>query len=86
MNKQDKKEIMNLIKYKKMLGGRRMGEVIDINKDKPHIVSELICVKCSRRWIGVRPQETLLKNIECPDCKECGGVIETGQDMEGIDV
>lgn len=24
MNKQDKKEIMNLIKYKKMLGGRRM--------------------------------------------------------------
>jgi hypothetical protein len=27
MNKQDKKEIMNLIKYKKMLGGRRMEEV-----------------------------------------------------------
>ena len=24
MNNQDKKEIMNLIKYKKMLGGRRM--------------------------------------------------------------
>ena len=27
MNKQDKKEIMNLIKYKKMLGGRRMKEI-----------------------------------------------------------
>lgn len=25
MNKQDKKEIMNLIKYKKMLGGRISG-------------------------------------------------------------
>lgn len=63
-----------------------MGKVIDINKNKPHIVSELICVKCSQRWIGVRPQETLLKNIECPVCKECGGAIETGQDMEEIDV
>ena len=27
MNKQDKKEIMNLIKYKKMLGGRRIMEI-----------------------------------------------------------
>ena len=27
MNKQDKKDIMNLIKYKKMLGGRRMNEI-----------------------------------------------------------
>jgi hypothetical protein len=35
MNKQDKKEIMNLIKYKKMLGGRRMKleEAIERVKD-----------------------------------------------------
>lgn len=34
MNKQDKKEIMNLIKYKKMLGGRRMelSEAIELLK------------------------------------------------------
>lgn len=61
-----------------------MGKVIDINKDKPHIVSELICVKCGSRWIGTRPLETLLKNIECPSCNKDGGVIETGQDMEEI--
>ena len=35
MNKQDKKEIMNLIKYKKMLGGRRMelNEAIEFLKE-----------------------------------------------------
>lgn len=37
MNKQDKKEIMNLIKYKKMLGGRRMkykvGDIVKLRDD-----------------------------------------------------
>jgi len=45
-------------------------------------VSELICIKCYKRWIGVRPEQALLKEIECPQCKEQGFVIETGQLME----
>lgn len=58
-----------------------MSKVIDIDTNKPHMVSEVICVFCGHRWICVRPVETLLKNIECP-CGKCGGVIETGQIIE----
>lgn len=46
--------------------------------DVPHAVSEVICVKCHRRWIAVRPELTLLKDIECPTCG-AGFVIETGE-------
>lgn len=39
MNKQDKKEVMNLIKYKKMFGGRRMNieKAIEILKDNDNV-------------------------------------------------
>lgn len=56
-----------------------MCEVIDIIKNKPHKVSEVICVKCYHRWVSVRPIETLLKELECPLCKTNGNVIETGE-------
>lgn len=46
-----------------------------------HTISEVICVKCSRRWIAVRPSVTKLKELECPDCG-AGAVIETGQPLE----
>lgn len=46
-----------------------------------HTVSEVICVKCGRRWISVRPSNLLLKDIECPDCGT-GYVINTGQDID----
>ena len=41
-------------------------------------VSEVICINCCKRWIAVRPIETLLKELECPNCGD-GYVIETGQ-------
>ena len=47
----------------------------------PHKVSEVICVKCGRRWLCVRPYDTLLKDIECPDCG-AGYVVETGEVMD----
>lgn len=59
----------------------KMNNVVDINKNTPAIVSEIICIKCCRRWICVRPEGTPLKNIECPDCGQ-GAVIETGQPLE----
>lgn len=55
--------------------------IIPIEANQPHRVSEVICVKCGRRWISVRPATCLLKDIECPDCG-AGFVIETGQDLE----
>ena len=51
-------------------------EIVD--RYEPHEVAELMCVKCMHRWIGVYPQKTLLKNIECK-CGQIGYVIKTGQ-------
>ncbi len=48
----------------------------------PHVVSEVICVRCLKRWISVRPEGTKLKDLQCPKCKRAGYVIETGEDLE----
>lgn len=45
-------------------------------------VSEVICIKCCNRWISVRPKETLLKQIYCPNCNKEGYIIETGEDLD----
>ena len=44
----------------------------------PHVVSEVICVKCAYRWIAARPEVVMLKHLECANCG-VGAVIETGQ-------
>lgn len=49
----------------------------------PHVLSEVICIKCRSRWIAVRPANTLLKDIECNNCGP-GFVIETGQNLDDI--
>lgn len=58
-----------------------MNKVINIEDHLKvgHEVSEVICVKCGYRWIAVRPEGTLLKDIECEYCGQ-GFVIETGQE------
>lgn len=56
--------------------------IIDIDEYRPHVVSEVICVKCLKRWISARPESTLLKDLQCPKCKRAGYVIETGEDLE----
>lgn len=58
-----------------------MGKILDINENQPHVVSEVICVRCCKRFISVRPENILLKDIECPDCG-AGAVIETGQSID----
>ena len=52
---------------------------ISIEENMPHKVSEVICVNCKCRWIAVRPTDTLLKDLECPQCGLQGFVIETGE-------
>lgn len=58
-----------------------MAKVMDIDSRKPHSVSEVICVKCGKRWVSVRPKTTLLKELECEKCGR-GYVIETGQILD----
>ena len=54
---------------------------ISIEENAPHKVSEVICINCKYRWIAVRPTNTLLKNLECPQCKQQGYVIATGEEI-----
>lgn len=57
----------------------KVSEVISIEENKLHKVSEVICINCKYRWIAVRPLITKLKDLECPQCKLQGYVIETGE-------
>jgi hypothetical protein len=56
-----------------------MGRLVGISDNKPHKSSEVICVHCGKRWIAVRHVKTLLKCLECPECRNQGYVIETGE-------
>ena len=56
-----------------------MGDIIDISAMKPHTVSEVVCLKCLYRWMAVRPDGTLLTELECPRCGDIGFAIETGE-------
>lgn len=55
---------------------------VDINENRPHKVSEVICINCKYRWLAVRPTITLLKDLECPWCGKQGYVIETGETID----
>lgn len=41
-----------------------MGDIVDICANKPHTVSEVICLKCYKRWVAVRPEFTPLTELE----------------------
>lgn len=56
-------------------------EIVSNEAYLEHEVSELICLKCLHRWIGVYPKQTPLKNLECK-CGAVGFVIKTGQTIE----
>ena len=56
-----------------------MENIVDIYSNTPHVVSEVVCLKCYKRWLAVRPEKTWLKDLECPQCGEIGFAIETGQ-------
>lgn len=54
--------------------------ITDIEENLENEVSELICLKCLHRWIGVYPVSTPLKELECK-CGAVGYAIKTGQTM-----
>ena len=51
---------------------------------KPHVFHEVICVKCQYRYVATAPADLLLKQYQCGDCKEIGGIILTGQPTSGV--
>lgn len=55
-----------------------MADIIDIEANLPHEVSEVMCWKCGKRWIAVFPEKTWLQDLECPNCGQ-GHVFKTGQ-------
>lgn len=56
-----------------------MGRLISFEELMPHECSELICLRCLYRYIGVYPESTLLKDLHCPECDCTGTIIKTGQ-------
>lgn len=58
-----------------------MTKIHYIEENQPHKVSEVVCLKCLRRWLAVRPLSTKLRDLECPECGP-GFVIETGETIE----
>lgn len=52
-----------------------MGEVVELDKQRPHIVAQVICVGCSYSAVGVSPQDGKRYDLECPRCKEMKMVI-----------
>ena len=56
-----------------------MNNIIDIEEQMPHKLSEVICIKCYHRYVCVRPVSVLLKELECKKCGT-GYIIETGEE------
>lgn len=58
-----------------------MSNIVNIEANMPHEVTEVMCWRCGQRWIFVFPVGTLLKDLECPQCHLQGGAFKTGQDL-----
>lgn len=64
------------------IGGKTF-ERIHAARD-PHIVAEAMCWKCGHRWIATFPENTLLKQLQCPHCEEQGFAFLTNQDLDAV--
>jgi Zn finger protein HypA/HybF involved in hydrogenase expression len=51
-----------------------------------HIVQEVICIRCKKRFIDVRPTSLWLKDCVCPKCHKKGFLIATGQILDDEDM
>jgi len=60
----------------------REDNILDFEANMPHSVSEVMCWKCGKRWIAVYQSDTLLKELECPQCHNQGFAFLTGQELK----
>lgn len=65
-----------------------MSKIINFEEAKERLglgdgwtVSVVICLKCLKRWVCMRPRKTLLKDLDCDVCGNIQSVIETGQEL-----
>lgn len=58
-----------------------MGNVVDTDKNEPHLTGELICIKCGYRALNTWNVKTWLAQLVCPNCQAQGFMIATGQIM-----
>jgi hypothetical protein len=58
-------------------------KIIKFEDYQPHLIQEVICLKCLHRCISVRPEGTLLKKLECLCCGQIGYTIATGEWIDG---
>ncbi len=54
-------------------------KIVNIDHYRDHRLSHVICLKCHHRWLGLRPANVKLIELECPNCNKQGFVIETGE-------
>ena len=72
-------EGFDLFQKKKSKKKKRFkNNITEFESNLEHEVSELICLKCFKRYIGVYPVSTFLKDLQC-SCGETGYIIKTGQ-------
>ena len=53
-----------------------------MNEMGEHKVSIVICLNCLKRFVSVRPVNTRLVDLECPNCGLPGAIIETGEEFD----
>lgn len=56
-----------------------MTDIHNIEENKPHRSSMVICLICYKRWIAIREIKTKLIDLECAGCGLRGFTIETGE-------
>lgn len=51
-----------------------MGEVVDLDAQRPHCTGRVVCQKCGKTWVAVWPAsyEGLM---ECPICSDMAGEV-----------
>ena len=50
-----------------------MAEIINLQKKRPHMTGDALCLQCSYKWVAVAPIGFV--ELECPECGIWKGVF-----------
>lgn len=59
-----------------------MGEVVNLDAQRPHLAGEAICLSCKHEWAAVCPIGTTW--LECPACHLLRGVMKFPVIRDGL--
>jgi len=54
-----------------------MGEVVQLEREYPHLSGEAICTNCGHEWQAVVPVGVTM-HLECPECHTHQGLLNYG--------